>query len=1428
MKKYLKTLFLTLILFVSFAAILNSPSIRADHLQLISVADTYISAMNGDTNYGNETILRLAQAGSPFSTMRALIKFDLSGAPSSIESATLQLYCEGADDWWTILIYQIISDWDENTVTWNTQPAISYVVVCRVTIAPSEGWYSADVTPIVKGWVNGTFANYGFYLQLQNETGTGDMTIRSREYPEPGYEPQLLITYGGTTTTTFTTSTQPLTTTTTETTIPTTTITETTTQTTTLTTTTTTFSDTRIFTSDYHVTGVEVWDGVNYTFIGASLYIDPGASLTIRNSIVWMMTPNQISNVFNKGQLRMENNRVSMGLDLQGNTQGNVFITDTHPDSNSRFYGGKYYYPSFWLFFEFSQYMTTINNFNKGCFTTDAGFNTTIWGDPTQNVMAKRSTISGVYLRFRHLSHSISRSTIEGIDISPPSDAVVNIDGSLIDVARVGDGGINLLSGSTINFLSIYPQSNLVINGFTKDLVGLGYDFSAEWGMTKPRIISQAGASVGAIYINIQSGLSATISQSRDLRLGVDGSTQITNSTIALFIGGVGTAQVVDSMIWGYIDIYNDLNIINLPIGSTEPINGQITSRFSFDRTVIESFTLHIYNNAQVNVLNSNIDADVKSGKFTRQWDTTINVFDSRSGERLNGVSLLIVDCKGNSYSRIVNGILVEPLTEEVIETGNKLQYFPPYTLWANKEGYNTARAEISHFSNPIVNIYLTPIMTYTQTATSFITTTRTIVTTYTTTSGGATYTITTTYTTTGQAGYPYTTTRTIQSVTTSRTTVTTTTTSTSRTTTSTTQYISLTYTQLRTTTSATTIVPPYVVIVRFQGLEQVDGEFFVDGQRQGVASSFWQYSLTFDQGTTHILSVTPVITTGDIRYVADFATVTVSGNAIITFNYKPQYLVKFDVEGIPNKSVVTLYLNRENHKVPYEAWFAKDSLIEFSIAPTNITGNEGTVYLFEKWKDDINVEIPSQTYIISPRNITAVYAPYHSVWLEEQGIPEGESVKVYVNGASYIVGSKVWVGYIKEGTTLTFAPSPEYEAITLSNGERIVYSGSIPPSPLVITEPTTIRILYGKQYLFTLITQHLPIPTKVSIGNRTYTVYDRKPLTLWFDQGLETGTIVISDIVYDGEGIMYQRTGWSDNATNPHPSITMDGPKTLVADYITYHQLTIKLQGTKGHRAIVEGIPVAIQENTTMWCLEGHIVVLKPQPITVIATPLYASWLVPDRYEIHMVLFQPETLTITYKPVNTLAFTIASLAFFIFNMILSIAILTGKSQINGVKLKNLTLYLIVLGGIFAIFWVVLEISGIFTLPGAPIVAFSWVFLTFVPLILALLSRKVPFRGIITVLYRGITALYRIVRSKIQGFSTKIAMVREMEIFAKKEGKTPMGNQVEAPREEKVEQGAVKTCHKCGAQLPIWATYCGKCGANLTEGERENELERSG
>jgi hypothetical protein len=52
----------------------------------------------------------------------------------------------------------------------------------------------------------------------------------------------------------------------------------------------------------------------------------------------------------------------------------------------------------------------------------------------------------------------------------------------------------------------------------------------------------------------------------------------------------------------------------------------------------------------------------------------------------------------------------------------------------------------------------------------------------------------------------------------------------------------------------------------------------------------------------------------------------------------------------------------------------------------------------------------------------------------------------------------------------------------------------------------------------------------------------------------------------------------------------------------------------------------------------------------------------------------------------------------------------------------------------------------------------------------------VAFRGIITVLYGGITALYRIVRTKIRGVSTKIVKVREMEIFAKKEGKTPMEN----------------------------------------------------
>ncbi|HQE93372.1 MAG TPA: S8 family serine peptidase [Anaerolineae bacterium] len=136
--------------------------------------------------------------------VRSLLRFDLSEIPAyaSINSAVLRVFYVGYYDYEnysrTITSYRISSNWSETSVTWNTAPTIgeAYGSVPLIANATQFGWYSIDVTNLVRGWVNGTLPNYGVMLRGPEHSGS-DSSWRSFATKEAGssYAPYLQITY---------------------------------------------------------------------------------------------------------------------------------------------------------------------------------------------------------------------------------------------------------------------------------------------------------------------------------------------------------------------------------------------------------------------------------------------------------------------------------------------------------------------------------------------------------------------------------------------------------------------------------------------------------------------------------------------------------------------------------------------------------------------------------------------------------------------------------------------------------------------------------------------------------------------------------------------------------------------------------------------------------------------------------------------------------------------------------------------------------------------------------------------------------------------------------------------------------------------------------------------------------------------------------
>ncbi len=133
---------------------------------------------------------------------RALVKFDPSSIPAGtqIANATLSLYLVGSCDTGnhsrTFTIYRVSSDWSEGAVTWNSRPG--YAEAYGSGTVSSLGWgrYSANVTDLVRGWVNGSFTNYGLMVRSPESSSDARLSFGTRDAGST-YIPYITLTYAG-------------------------------------------------------------------------------------------------------------------------------------------------------------------------------------------------------------------------------------------------------------------------------------------------------------------------------------------------------------------------------------------------------------------------------------------------------------------------------------------------------------------------------------------------------------------------------------------------------------------------------------------------------------------------------------------------------------------------------------------------------------------------------------------------------------------------------------------------------------------------------------------------------------------------------------------------------------------------------------------------------------------------------------------------------------------------------------------------------------------------------------------------------------------------------------------------------------------------------------------------------------------------------
>ncbi|MCJ7789090.1 MAG: DNRLRE domain-containing protein [Candidatus Atribacteria bacterium] len=162
--------------------------------------DSTVESINPTANYGTLTYCVVGNTTAT-ATTRTYIQFDLSTVPANavVVDADLKLYHGTNDsDNFTIGLYEVTSDWDEDTTDWDNQPTCS--VDAEITsdiITAAITWESWDIDTLVQVWLDGSITNYGVVLKDTDESSVNTFAtfVTSDYMTDPTKRPELVIDY---------------------------------------------------------------------------------------------------------------------------------------------------------------------------------------------------------------------------------------------------------------------------------------------------------------------------------------------------------------------------------------------------------------------------------------------------------------------------------------------------------------------------------------------------------------------------------------------------------------------------------------------------------------------------------------------------------------------------------------------------------------------------------------------------------------------------------------------------------------------------------------------------------------------------------------------------------------------------------------------------------------------------------------------------------------------------------------------------------------------------------------------------------------------------------------------------------------------------------------------------------------------------------
>jgi len=193
-----------LVIFIGLMSVLSCRTVFSSQTKtLIPIADSYVSNVQPNSNYGGESGLLVINNYREEDIV--FIMFNLTEIPSdtSIISVKLRLFTKFVLYSFNISVFLCPNnDWSESNITWANKPSFSVDALDSVVVDREDKWYEWNVTFPVKFAHMQNDKRVSFVLKSDfYPTQYGIIEFASKEHQK--YSPQLVIEYEGETDTTL-------------------------------------------------------------------------------------------------------------------------------------------------------------------------------------------------------------------------------------------------------------------------------------------------------------------------------------------------------------------------------------------------------------------------------------------------------------------------------------------------------------------------------------------------------------------------------------------------------------------------------------------------------------------------------------------------------------------------------------------------------------------------------------------------------------------------------------------------------------------------------------------------------------------------------------------------------------------------------------------------------------------------------------------------------------------------------------------------------------------------------------------------------------------------------------------------------------------------------------------------------------------------